>query len=105
MGGIYVVYDWIDLASEYRSKNKPPHPLVLRESFLKHSTVRIDRECWLDGHRFVAIDAWRSVRCSDGKERIGVEAKFYEWSIVRLRENYTKVFGAPEQDNLFGGES
>ena len=96
----YVVYDWIDLASEYRTKNKPPHPLLLRESFLRRNTIKNIIDCFLDGHRFILVNVWRSARFETGKEVIGVEEKFYTWALPKLEAHHTEVFGVPEQEGL-----
>ena len=96
----YIVHDWIDLASEYRTKNRPHHPLLLRESFLMRNTVKNVKDCYLDGHRFILVSVWRSARFETGKETIGVEEKFHAWALPKLKSHHTEVFGAPKQEGL-----
>ena len=85
--------DWQELVDEYRNKNNPIYPVAIRMENSQLSTARHFGAFTMNGHEYIVMNPWKSLRVVDGRALLGVEIKFHKWACQELkkREKQNKI--------------
>ena len=94
------VFDWQDLVDEYKAKKKPVYPLAMRMENSHLSVARHAGHYLLNGHVYIVVTPWKSMRVEDGRALLGVEEKFHTWACKKLKNKDKVLIRNEVQDEL-----
>jgi len=92
--------DWQELVDEYRTKENPIYPIAMRMENSQLSTARHFGGYTMNGHTYIVVYPWKSMRIHDGKALLGVEAKFHLWACKKLKNKNKMLIKGTEQGEL-----